>query len=103
MNEIPLLTKSNLLIILKCFKNVSTSANTLVLLYQSRLIDHVCRILEQEQRSFTSPDLQNQALSTLYLLCRINAGGERQKRAIECGAVPRLQYFIEKDSPLKQL
>ncbi|KAG0560320.1 hypothetical protein M758_10G166700 [Ceratodon purpureus] len=92
--EAPILYK-----ILRCINQLSIEPNTLEPLQRADAIKHLVPFLEQQDGLYVDM-IQNEVLSSLHNLCKINK--RRQEQAAESGIIPHLIHFILTDSPLKQ-
>ncbi|KAJ3161758.1 hypothetical protein HDU86_006529 [Geranomyces michiganensis] len=93
------LDPERLVVVLKCVKNISMCGDALTSLERAGAIPLVCRLLTRHgMPHFT--DVQNQCLTVLYNLCRLNRA--RQRAAAAHGCIPHLQQFVASGSPLRQ-
>ncbi|KAI8586977.1 hypothetical protein BDZ88DRAFT_454454 [Geranomyces variabilis] len=93
------LDPERLVVVLKCVKNISMCGDALTALERAGAIPLVCRLLTRHgMPHFT--DVQNQCLTILYNLCRLNRA--RQRAAASHGCIPLLQQFVASGSPLRQ-
>jgi hypothetical protein len=92
--EAPILVK-----ILRCINQLSQEPNTLEPLQRADAIKHLVPFLEQQEGLYVDM-IQNEVLSSLHNLCKINK--RRQEQAAESGIIPHLMRFILTGSSLKQ-
>lgn len=100
LSELKRLPTENIIIVLKCIKNLSSHPNTLETLERANIIETLTHYLAPRGIS-GSTEICSQVLNTLYNLCRINK--RRQDRAAQAGAIPHLQQVVAINSPLKQV
>ncbi|KAI8854771.1 hypothetical protein BC829DRAFT_379615 [Chytridium lagenaria] len=95
VHSLPYLRLADLVLMLKCIKNVVVSSTAIELLSNFGLVETILRLEELTPVK----EIQNQVVQILFHLTRLNPA--RQERAVVCGAVPFLQYFIKQKNPLK--
>ncbi|KAJ3452182.1 mtk1/mekk4 [Anaeramoeba flamelloides] len=112
LNNILLLLKEQpLLNLLKMIKNLSMNPNSLYILEKSKIITTLVLVLNKQKEFLDTQkknnkiqkdfkNIQNQILSALYNLCRMNTN--RQEEVATAGIIPHLQTIIRDNSPLKQ-
>ncbi|KAJ6255026.1 mtk1/mekk4 [Anaeramoeba flamelloides] len=99
--------KGNVLVwALKTIKNISYNPETLENLHKADTIQILTNVLINSKKTLNKDsklltDIQNQILTAIFNLCRINH--ERQQQTAKSGIIPHLQQIIRDNSPLKQL
>ncbi|KAJ3102497.1 hypothetical protein HDU97_000456 [Phlyctochytrium planicorne] len=95
VSSLPHLRVNELVLILKCLRNLAVNAEAIESLDKFGLLDQVMAV----EKLITAKEVTNQIVQILFHLIRFNPS--RQERAVMAGAIPLLQTFIYQRSPLK--